>query len=108
MEEYFPNASALSVRNNWQFGSHYLRKLYANSSFAIYSDKIQQVTGKYVDKSVFISAVCGHSGSIQTSLSYVNVHVKFGYDPKVFDPPSKEILRNLFIKMKNYKEPIRI
>lgn len=98
MDSYFPQAAALSAKHNWEFGSHYCRKLYCNSAAEIYIPKLQQITSKYVDKSIFCSNILGHGGSIATSLSYANVFVKFSYEAIEFKIPPLEHLRNLVIK----------
>ena len=72
-----------------------MRKFYANASFSVYENRIRLVTKKYIDRSTFASNVLGHGGSVATSLSYANLVVKFGYDPKLFKIPPEELLRNL-------------
>jgi hypothetical protein len=93
MTDYFPKAAALSLRNNWEFGTHYCRKIWANASYLVYENKIKMVTGKYVDKSIWCSNTLGHSGSLATSLSYMNCQIVHGFDPKVFEIPTEELLR---------------
>jgi hypothetical protein len=95
IKEYFPVIFAQSARSNFEIGSHLMRKIFTNASYAVYEDRIKLVTGKYVDKSVWASNVLAHSGSLATSLSYANVHVKFGFDKKVFEIPKEELLRNI-------------
>ena len=96
MIEYFPAAYALSESHRWEFGCHYLRKFYANSSYLVYKDQMKALTGKYIDRSIWASCVLAHSGSLQTSLSYMNLDVSFGFNPEVFAIPDKELLRNMF------------
>lgn len=96
MEQYFPQAAAKSALNMWEFGSHFMRKLYSNAVHSVYANSIQLLTGLFIDKAVLASNLLGHGGSIATSLSYANVEIRFGYDPKVFEIPPEELLRNMY------------
>ena len=106
MMHYFPRAFALAAKHNWEFSSHYCRKFYANASWEVYQEKIRLVTNKYVDKSVFCANVLGHGGGLSTSLSYMNLFVKFNFDAIEFKIPPAELYRNIVLKNEELKRQI--
>ena len=91
----YPSCAALSAKHGWPLGSHLARRIYANASFAIYEERVRNVTGKYVDKSVWISNMLGHQGSVKTSLSYATVVVDFKMADAVFATPPEQQIRLL-------------
>mgnify|MGYP006908578009 CR=1 FL=1 len=95
IKKMYPRAAAKSKANNWSFGSHYGRKLYANASYEIYANQLRSITSKYMDRSIWISYMLGHMGSIQTSLSYANVSVEFGIKDKNLSLPPEHQVRLL-------------
>src|SRR5690606_19095927 len=76
LRTYFPRSCAQAAAKGFTHGSHYLRKVYANESFEVYQERVRQLTGMYVDKTIWSSQVLGHEGSIVTTLSYANVVVR--------------------------------
>ena len=106
MKDYFPRAFALAAKHDWEFSSHYCRKFYANASWEVYQEKIRLVTNKYVDKSVFCANVLGHGGGLSTSLSYMNLFVKFNFDAIEFKIPPAELYRNIVLKNEELKRQI--
>jgi len=101
MKRYFPRSYALAEKNHYEFGSHFMRKLYGNISFDIYQDKLRQVTSKYCDRSIWMSNVLAHQGSLATSLSYANVVIKYNTPTEAFEMPPLEKIRDLMIKLES-------
>ena len=104
LREMYPVASAQAKANNWSFGTHYARKLYANISFDIYEAKIRTMTSKYIDRSIWMKDVLGHGGGITTSLSYSNVVISYKMDNEVYALPAPQQMRVLLGQIERLTE----
>jgi hypothetical protein len=75
-EKYFEVHAKKSRDNGWSYGTHFCRALYGNASFEQYAKKVEQITGKSIDRTVWLGIVLGHAGSLQTAVLYQKVDVK--------------------------------
>jgi hypothetical protein len=107
MREYFGKAVAQAIAQGWDMGTHYLRKIYANAGYKIYKDRVKILTGYPMDDTAFMSTVLAHAGSINTTLSYKNVEVEFGYPEKSWVIPPLELIRNLLLKFDALEQQIK-
>ena len=57
-------------------------------------EQIRRVSNKYIDRSIWMSAVLAHQGSLTTSLSYSNVIIVFKtIDDRLFATPPEHMIR---------------
>jgi hypothetical protein len=94
LQKAFPNAAAKALKNNWDFGTHILRKIYVNAACDIFKQQLRQVTGKLADRGVIMQTFLAHEGSLGTFLSYANLVVNF--DTKIkerFSLPPDHLVR---------------
>lgn len=79
LQRFVPRSCALAKQRGWPMGTHFCRKLAAAVSYEIFNEKVRAMTHRFIDRSVWVSSVLGHSGdsSLSVSLNYSNVHVDF-------------------------------
>ena len=107
MEQYFQKSFAKANARGWAMGTHHGRRCWGVACWEIYGEKVQQVTGKYVDRSRFMSKVLGHDpNSLNTYLSYNTVVVSFRVTDKIFETPPEEQMRTLNAKIASQQSQI--
>jgi hypothetical protein len=74
LKQYMPDALKHAKKHNWSFGSHYFRRIYAQTAFLKYKKAFRNTLNRVIDPSVIIGSLLGHK-SFMTSLSYANVEV---------------------------------
>ena len=103
---YYPKIYAKGQANQWGTGSHVMRKIYANASYEIMKHQVQKVTRRFFDRSVWISTVLGHGGSVNTSLSYSVVEVNFQVSNDIFKIPPEHQIRLLQGQLNHNKQKL--
>ncbi|MBS1775425.1 MAG: hypothetical protein JSS64_04000 [Bacteroidetes bacterium] len=106
MEEYFPRPFAKAKRHGWGLGSHFGRKLYAASSFKVFSRSVQRAAGEIIGLQTWISIVLGHMGGLQTQISYDVIQWVDYIDPEHLKMPNDELVRELQREVLFYRKEI--
>jgi hypothetical protein len=74
LKQYMPDALKHAKRHDWSFGSHYFRRIYAQTAFLKYKTAFRDTFNRVIDPSVIIGSLLGHK-SFMSALSYANVEI---------------------------------
>ncbi len=82
IDSALPIVAKHAEENQWNLGTHIMRKAYAAAAWMFYKDRVTAIRGSPVDRSVFMSGVLAHQGSLDTVLSYANLELQRAPPPK--------------------------
>ena len=108
MKNLFPDSYALSLEYGYRsgFGLHFLRKVYVAAAINIYTQQIQDVTGRRYQGNVLASMLLAHGGGLETSLSYQNVHLITTPKAGAYAMPSEHSIQILTSRMDSMQAEI--
>jgi uncharacterized protein YwlG (UPF0340 family) len=92
LDQYFSGLVEQARKKGVQFGTHIMRKVYANCIADQFKDKINIVVGKRIDRSAVMSIMLGHENSFETALSYANIDIEYSIPPSGFIPDDRALL----------------
>ena len=93
MKKDFPLIIAHAKKHNFRTGTHFFRACSANFLTKVYSDKIETVTGSAVSDGDLMKTWLGHSGSIESVMSYCNVKVRLPMPKAALEIPDIHLVR---------------
>ena len=97
------------MKHDVAFGSHMMRKIWANSTYLIWDKHVQELTGQIMDKSMFIGAILGHgTKSMGTSLSYMTFEVNKKIADEIFSIPPVDQVRKLQLQIDYLMKEIKV
>ena len=93
MEKDWPLIVAHAKKHDFRTGTHFFRACSANFLTKIYSKKIRAVTGAAVSDNDLMKTWLGHSGSLESVMSYCNVSVEMPIPKIAMEVPDIHLIR---------------
>ena len=107
MKKDWPLIIAHAKKHGFRTGTHFFRACSANFLTKVYSDKIETVTGSAVSDGDLMKTWLGHSGSIESVMSYCNVKVRLPMPKAALEIPDIHLVRIMQDRVDFLEEQMR-